>query len=196
MSAEAVTLVEHQHLNEMNEDLQRKLQEVHRQEAGGRIDSLRAAVMGAVVSESYDRAKDDLRYYVAHKKSFPIFQERVERYVQHCCELIAAIETKRNFPGLATLSLAKQQEIHERVLQHFEELKQNLKQIEKVEREYKLADLRSTVWVVRSASYVVMGIVGVAFFLDMQAGLLSSIFHVVNVAVDNASSWIIDAINL
>lgn len=195
MAAEVVSITEHNHLSEMHENLRRKLQESQKRE-GGRIDSVRTTVLASVVQEAYDRAKDDLRNYVEHKSEYPGFQERAERYVQHCCELIQAIQTKRNFPGLASLSLAKQQEIHEKVLEHFEELKANLKQIEKVERENKLTDLRSTVWVVKAVCNVVLGFVAVAFLSDMRAGAFTSVFQVVNTMLDDAGSWLVNLINL
>lgn len=179
----------------MHENLRRKLQESQRKD-GSRMDGVRTAVLASVVQESYDRAKEDLRDYVGYKSEYPGFQERAERYVQHCCELIAAIQTKRNFPGLASLSLAKQQEIHEKVLEHFEELKQNLKQIEKVEREQKLTDMRSTVWVLRACCQVVVGIVAVAVIADYRSGAFGSLFQVVNGLLDDAGTWLVNLINL
>jgi len=196
MAAEVVSLTEHHHLSEMHESLKRKLQEAHRKEMSGRVNSLRVSVMGSVVAENYERAKEELTNYVDFKTSFPGFQERSQRYVHHCCELIQAIETKRNFPGLASLSLAKQQEVHEKVLEHFDELKHSLKQIEKVEREHKINDLRSTVWVVRALCQVVAGIFVVMFLIDLQTGLFSSFFNVVNAAVDDASSWLVNLAGL
>lgn len=194
MSTEAVSLVEHQHLTEMHENLKRKLQESQRKDSGGRMNSIRADVLAMVVGENYDNAKNELSSYVEYKSSYPSFQIRATRYVQHCCDLIQAINTKRNFPGLASLSLAKQQEIHEKVLEHFEELKQNLKQIEKVERENKLTDMRSTVWVVKAACMVVAGMFATAFFLDLESGLFTSTFQVVNGLLDEASNWIVNLI--
>ena len=195
MAAEVVSLTEHHHLSEMHENLRRKLQEAHRKDIGERMNSVRTAVMGAVVGENYDEAKQELKSYVDYKSSYPLFQERASRYVDHCCDLIQAIQIKRTFPGLASLSLAKQQEIHEKVLEHFEELKQNLKQIEKVEREHKVNDMRTTVWVVRAACQVTVGIVFAAFLIDLQSGLFSSVFQVTNVAVDDISTWLVNLIN-
>lgn len=195
MAAELVSLTEHHHLSEMHENLRRKLQEAHRKDIGERMNSVRAAVMGAVVGENYDQAKEELKAYVDFKTAYPQFQVRANRYVDHCCDLIQAIQIKRNFPGLASLSLAKQQEIHEKVLEHFEELKQNLKQIEKVEREQKVNDMRTTVWVVRAACFATMGIVVAGLLIDMQSGLFSSFFQVANVAVDDASTWLVNFIN-
>jgi hypothetical protein len=195
MSAEVVSLTEHHHLSEMHESLKRKLQESHRKDVGGRMDSVRAAVMGSVVGENYDQAKDELSNYVMAKTAYPGFQTRAGRYVDHCCDLIQAIQIKRNFPGLASLSLAKQQEIHEKVLEHFEELKANLKQIEKVEREHKINDLRSTVWVLKSFCLVVTGMVAVGLFIDLRSGLFSSFFHVLDALVDDGSTWLVNLLN-
>jgi hypothetical protein len=194
MSADAVSLTEHHHLAEMHENLRRKLQEAQRTDAG-RINSIRADVLAMVVAENYDKAKDTLQGYVEGKNDFPGFQNRAIRYVHHCCDLIQAINTKRNFPGLAALSLAKQQEIHEKVLSHFEELKANLKQIEKVERETRLTDMRSTVWVVKSFSTAVIGITLTALFVDIRSGFFSSVFYVCDKMMDDASTWVVNLIH-
>lgn len=193
-SKASITIMEVAHANEMQADLRRKLQESTRNDSGGRIDSLRGTVLSQVVSESYERATEDLQAYVAHKSAYSEFQSRVERYVQHCLELIQAIETKRNFPGLASLSLSKQQELHEKVIEHFEELKQNLKHIEKVERDHKLSDIRTTVWVLRSFSYAVAAIVLTAFFLDLRSGMLSSTVSVTSELLDGVSTWVVQHI--
>lgn len=193
MSADAVSLTEHNHLTEMHENLRRKLQEASRAE--GRLNSVRGDILGMVVSENYDSAKRELSAYVENKTSYPMFQERATRYVSHCCDLIQAIKTKRNFPGLAALSLAKQQEIHEKVLEHFEELKANLKQIEKVERESKLNDMRSTVWVVRAFCMTVAAVTIAAFLIDINNGLFSSFLQVTDRFVDDASTFVVNLIH-
>lgn len=194
MSADAVSLTEHHHLAEMHENLKRKLQEAQRSDAG-RMNSIRTDVLAMVVAENYEKAKDALQAYVEGKSDFPGFQERAIRYVHHCRDLIQAINTKRNFPGLAALSLAKQQEIHEKVLSHFEELKANLKQIEKVERENKLADMRSTVWVVKSFSATVIGITLAALVVDIRSGFFSSLFYVCDKMMNDASTWVVNLIH-
>lgn len=185
-----VTIAEVEHASEMNADLRRKLEESTRADAG-RIDSVRQSVLASVASESYERAQEDLRGYVQFKANYPAFQVRVERHVEHCCDLIEAIKTKRNFPGMASLSLSKQQELHERVLEHFEELKQNLKHIEKVERDHKLTDVRATVWVLKTACWMVFAVVGVAFVQEITTGQLSSAIDVGAGLLDDASTWVV-----
>ena len=186
-----MSLVEHNHLSEMHASLKRKLAESQKKDQT-RMDSLRATVLSMVVTENYDGAREELETHVAMRSAYPGFQERAERYVQHCSELIHAIQTKRNFPGLVSLSLAKQQEVHEKVLQHFDELKQNLKHIERVEREQRLNDMRSTVWVVRTAAQVAALIVVTAFVIDLQAGMFSSAIKVVDHSVEDATTWLVN----
>lgn len=159
--------------SDMQDNLRKAMRDMSSRDAG-RIDSLRGGVLGLVVSESYDRATEELKAYVDARVDFPNYQERAGRYVEHCCDLIQAVQTKRNFPGLASLSMSKQQELHEKVLEHFEELKQNLKHIEKVEREHKLEDVRSTVWVVWAFTFAVFAILVAGFVADIRSGVLSS----------------------
>ena len=193
MELKTLSVLEHTHLSEMQQDLKRKLQEAQKKDAG-RGDGLRRPVLTMVVTENYEDAKGRMQDYVESLYEFPSFQERVERYVQHCNELIQAIQTKRNFPGLASLSLSRQQEIHEKVLEHFEELKQNLKHIEQIERDHKLIDVRSTVWVLQTLSAVVAAIVAVMFVLDLRSGVLSSLIYTTNLWIDSASTWFVNLI--
>ncbi|MGE0526090.1 MAG: hypothetical protein AB7G93_18965 [Bdellovibrionales bacterium] len=195
MDSTTLTVMEHQHISEMQDDLRRRMQDMQRQDMD-RTDSVGRSVLNLVVAENYDRAKEELQNYVAFKTSYPAFQERVERYVSHCVDLIQAIRTKRGFPGLASLSLSKQQEIHEKVLQHFNELKQNLKHIEKIERDHRLTDVRSTVWVLRTATYVVGAIVVAEFLLDLHSGLLSSAAHTGSFYLDELSTWVVSLLPL
>ena len=195
MGAEKATLsvLEHAHMTEMQEDLRRRLEESRKAEAN-RIDSLRMSILSNVVAENYEGAMDMVRNYVDAKDAYPAFQARVERYVNHCADLISAIQTKRHFPGMATLSLAKQQEIYEKVISHFEELKDNLKLIEKIERENKLIDVRSTVWVLRTLSVVVFAIVATTFVMDLRSGLLSSLIYTTGYYLDKVSTWFVNLV--
>lgn len=189
------SMLEYTHINEMQSQLRRKLSESQRKDLG-RMDSLRSSILGMVVGENYERSKEELMAYVELKTEFPTFQFRAQRYVQHCVELIQAIETKRNFPGLASLSLAKQQEIHEKVLEHFEELKSNLKQIEKVEREQKLNDVRSTVWVIRMVCFCALAVIGAGLVLDIESGSFNSSWSVIERIVDGFTGTLLGFLHL
>ncbi len=188
------SVLEYTHIYEMQAELRRKLSESHRKDLG-RLDSLRTSILAMVVAENYDRSKEELLAYVELKDAFPQFQERAQRYMQHCVELIQAIQTKRNFPGLATLSLAKQQEIHEKVLQHFEELKTNLKLIEKCEREQKLNDVRSTVWVVRMFCMCMIALLFAGLLVDIKDGAFMSFWPVTDRLLDHVTERFVNLIH-
>lgn len=190
-----VSPTEFAHIHEMQEELRRKLNESNRKDVG-QLDSLRGTVLSLVVQENYERAKEELLAYVEVKGAYPLFQDRAQRYMQHCVELIQAIQMKRNFPGLATLSLAKQQEIHEKVINHFEELKAHLKQIEKVEREQKLNDVRSTVWVLRMFCYCSIAIFAACLLVEVREGVFQSFWTVTSSLVDGLTEQLLHLVHL
>ncbi len=183
------SVLEFSQMNEMHENLRKKLTDVQRSDLG-RMDSLRSTILSLVVSENYQSAQEELVAYIDLKEAFPLFQERAQRYLQHCQELIQAIETKRNFPGLATLSMAKQQEVHEKVLSHFEDLKSHLQQIERVERESRLTDVRSTVWVVKALAGGIFSIFLCGILLDYQSGQFDTAWTVFDHGIDDFVVWI------
>ncbi len=193
MEINNLTLVEVAHANEMQEDLRNKLLEAQRAEVG-KIDSLRGTVLRQVVGEQYDTAKMTMDSYIDSKSAYPEFQDRARRFAQHCSDLIDAIETKRNFPGYASLTLSKQQELHERVMSHFDELKQSLKHIEGVERDVKIVDLRSTVWVLRSLIVTTTAVYVAAFVVDLRAGFLSSFVATTDFYIETFGNWVIGLI--
>jgi hypothetical protein len=84
--------------------------------------------------------------------------------VRHARELINAVRSKRNLPGLSQLTMAKQKEIMDHVVNHFNELKYTLKAIEKVAKDVALSDIRSTVWLIKTFSYSVLLIV-ITYFM-------------------------------
>lgn len=158
---------------EMQKALRSRMEKV-RQDEVLRTSSLSYAVLSAIVSEQYDLAREELRTYLQTRPQYPELQERGGRYLKHCLELIQAIETKRNFPGLASLSLTKQQEMHERVLGHFNELKHFLSRMESLEREQKIRDVRSTAWFIRIVCQIVGAVLVFAFLLDFKRGIFDS----------------------
>jgi hypothetical protein len=137
----------------------------------GPADTLRYNVATFVVEEKYDRAIEELRAFLDAKTEFPKFRDRVSRYVDHSIDLINAIRAKRKFPGAASLTMAKQQELKDRFHQHFEELQQVLKNIERIHSKLKVDDIRSTVWVVRTLMNSIFVIFAVAFALEASRGL-------------------------
>lgn len=170
------------------DELQKELQA--RVSSGGAHNSLRRVVLRAVTEGQYEMAQSEIDDYINYREKFPNFQSRCERYREHCRDLVDAIKTKRTFPGLKSLSISKQQELHDKVIEHFDELKDYLKQIEMVEREVRMEDLRSTTWFIRTFFQCVLAVLGVAFVLDLTGGLASSFLVVVNRLISDVATWL------
>ena len=81
-------------------------------------------------------------------------------------------------------------------MDHFEELKRFLKQIEKIERDVRLVDIRSTVWVLQALWQSALIILCLAFFLEMSTGLHKSFFYVANSVVDGATTYVFKLLGL
>lgn len=156
----------------LKNELAKELQD---RKSSASTSGLRRVVLGSVVDGNYEGAVFELKQYIKDNSELPQLIPKTERLVIHCEELINAIETKRNFPGLESLSMSKQQEILEKVLDHFEELKMYIKKIEKIYYELRMTDLRTTVWTLRAAVYVVFAVILTGFVLEMSRGLGSSL---------------------
>ena len=164
--------------NDLQMELQKKLEE---HKPTGPISSLTKTVLNKVVTANYEMARKDLVSYIEHQGEKLNLTKRAKPYADHCEDIIFAIEAKRNFPGLSSLSKSKQQEISDRVLEHFEELKAYLGKIERVENEIKMNDVRSTVWVVQSLCFSVAIVLAVLFFKTDFASILDSLNRVADV---------------
>lgn len=181
--------LEQERANEIQNELASRLQEKTRNFS--KSGTLKGPVLSAVAAGSYDGAIQDIESYVEFKSEYPALQERSKRYLEHCVDLVRAIEGKRNFPGLAGLSLSKQQDIYESVLDHFEELKNHLGQIEKIEREVKLEDARSTVFFVKITMNLAFFLVSLGFALELFGGLWRSFSVVFSAMVSSIVNLIL-----
>ncbi len=142
----------------------------------GRADTLRYNVVVFVVEENYDRAISELKRFLEKDSEYPRFKAKVNRYVNHAVDLVNAIRAKRRFPGVHSLTMAKQQEIIDRFHEHFNELQAVLKRVEKIQDNLKIEDLRSTVLVVRAVVNAAIAIVILAFILEGARGLMSTVY--------------------
>jgi hypothetical protein len=165
--------IEVERLSELQRSITQRLKE-SKELSGAFVGNLRQIVLAAVVAGNYELAKSELERFFVDKALYPNFQHRADRYRKYALDLINAIDAKRNFQGMIGLPLSKQQEIYEKVVDHFEDLKANLKVIERHEKEAKLDDIRSTVWVLKALSNSVFFIFCVAFLLDINSGLAKS----------------------
>ena len=162
----------------------------------GGANSFRAQVLSLVANENYAKAIEELRGFAESKHEFPQFKFRAERYLSYSVDLINAIKAKRSFPGLQHLSMSKQQELHDRAMEHFEDLKATLRKIDHIEREVKLDDVRSTVWVVKASIYCVFAILVLGFLLELSKGVLPSATIVADDAFSRIINFVFDKIGL
>jgi hypothetical protein len=156
----------------------------------GKADTLRFNVLSYVVEENYDRAIDTLTEFRNRDSEYPRFKEKTERYVAHAVDLINAIRAKRNFPGMKSLTMAKQQELGEKFATHFRELQYTLQKIEKIQVDVRIDDVRSTVWIIKALAYAVFAVVAVAFFLDVSRGLFNTTIVVTDDIFQNLTNWL------
>lgn len=156
----------------------------------GHGDGLRALVLTQIANENYQQAIDEIYQYIDSKHEYPMFKQRVTRYAEYCRDLVNGIKAKRSFPGMQYLSSTKQQELFDRSMDHFDDLKATLKRIEQIEREVRLDDVRSTVWVVKALVVSVAGILIIAFFLDISKGVISAAMNIVEDSYLKSLAWL------
>lgn len=149
---------------------------------------VRNVILGHVTEERYDKAIDELSGYLESKFQYPDFKERSERYVQYAIELIHAIRAKRNFPGWNALNMSKQKELFEKALLHFEDLKATLEKVEVIEREVRIEDVRSTVWVMQAVVYSVGALLLFAILKELTGGVIPS----ANTVIESTTGRIVD----
>ena len=173
----------------LQEQFEKRLSTRIRDESGS---TLRSEILSNVVSGNYEYAQKRIQDYVIEKEDFPSFKPRIEKYVDHSFSLIKAIDMKRNFEGLSALSVSKQQELFEKVIEHFDELKQVLLRIETTGHEVKLNDIRSTVIFLRTLVYSTGAIVITALLLDLNNGFLSSYEQVMSHVSTDIINFVFD----
>jgi hypothetical protein len=156
----------------------------------GKADTLRYNVLTFVLEENYEKAVKELRKFLATDFEYPNLRERVERYILHSIDLVNAVRVKRSFPGAHMLTMAKQRELNEKFINHLSELQFVLKKVEEVQRDVRMVDVRSTVFVVRAAIYSLIVIAAVGFFLDVQRGLFITAVTVVDELFQEFVSWV------
>ena len=155
----------------------------------GRADTLRFNVLTYVVEENYDRAIQELRTFLESDFEYPEVKGKVERYIQHAVDLVHAIRAKRKFPGAQLLTMARQKDLNEKFRAHFSELQYILKKVEKIQKDVRLDDIRSTVWVVRALIASIMIITLVGLGLDAKDGLVDNILNVSDDVFHQITEW-------
>lgn len=160
----------------------------------GRPDTLRYNILSFVSKEEYDRAIRMLKDFIEKDSAYPNFRLKVERYVLHSIDLIFAIRTKRNFPGLSSMTLAKQQELKVKCKEHFSELGFVLQKIERCMEELRLEDVKSTKIVVKAIWLSLLTVFVAGAFLDLSQGAVETVYRFIDQKLEVAVNFLIEKI--
>lgn len=166
-----------------------KVLQVSRKEMG-QADTLRYNVNYFVIEENYDRAIEELENYKKIEFNLPGFQQKIEPYLRHAIDLVNAIRAKRSFSRNLSLTRSKQQEIRDRIRDHYDELQFTFKKIEQVRNKMTLEDMRSTVWLIKAVVYSVFLIVLFLFLKELFNGMIQNFMVVFEHAVDDLINWL------
>jgi hypothetical protein len=156
----------------------------------GKPDSLRYSILTWVLDERYDRAIEELKDFIDKPSDYPNFKDKVSRYIHHSIDLIYAIKAKRSFPGINSLTRAKQQELREKFKEHFRELQYVLKIVEKIQGDLRVQDVRSTIYVVRALCIATLAVAVLAFWLDIVHGLAKTTAIVFDDGFGQFANWL------
>lgn len=154
------------------------------------IDDLKTEVLNQVADEQFDRAIGVLQDFLEQPSEYPQFKSRMERLVSHSVDLVNAIRAKKNFPGMASLTRSKQQELAERTTDHYNELQMTITKMERIMNQLKREDVRSTLWILRSVIYAAGLVLIVAFLKEVTGGL----WGVFNSVAEDALDKMIDGV--
>lgn len=156
----------------------------------GQGDTLRFNVLSYVVEGNYDKAVHEIKSFLERDFEFPQMKERVERYLLHAVDLVNAIRAKRNFPGAQMLTIAKQKDLNDKFIAHFQELQYLLKKVEKIQRDVKVEDIRSTVLIVKAFIHSVIILAICAFAMEIHGGLMQTTVIVFDELFTNLTTWL------
>jgi hypothetical protein len=160
----------------------------------GKADTLRFNVSTFVVEEDYERAIGALQEFLSSDFKYPNFKPKVERYIEHCIDLVNAIRAKRKFPGMNHMTMAKKQEINKKYKEHFNELQYVLRKVEQIQIGVKLDDLRSTAWVVKALFHGLFAVCLVALMLELGNGLFTTAVLVIDDFFLEITHWLMQKI--
>ncbi len=150
----------------------------------GAPDTVRYNVLTLVINEEYDRAIKYLKDYAQLDSAYPNFKDKIERYIRHAIDLVFAIRNKRNFPGMSLLTRSKQNEMRERVREHFQELKMVMRKVEASQEELRIIDIKSTTILVKALWFSVVIVFVSSIIIEVVQGVGHSFVEVTSDYVD------------
>lgn len=170
------------------EELEARLSE----NISGRLDGLRHTILSLVVEGRYDTAIAEISFYSSSEQKLQVFRARAQRYLNHCEELIRAIESKIKFCQTRTITRSQKHQLYTMVMKHFHELTDSLKKIERIENDIRVTDLKSTVWVLKS--FVMC--TGLVIIFGMVREAIFSMQEPVTVVINDSIEFILRLIGL
>ncbi len=151
----------------------------------GKANGLRHVILSSVVDGNYDGAIKELRLYEDLNSTLPIFKVHSERYFSHCEELIRAIDSKIKFSGSKSITRTQKQDLHAMVRKHFRALSDSLRQVETIENNIRVQDLRSTIWIIKAAILSVSTLLAFFAFMEARGSLIQPILNFLDTTVNN-----------
>lgn len=152
------------------------------------VDELSEAVLNAVIEGAFDEAVDILHNFLNQPSPYPRFKIEMERIVLHCIDLVNAIRTKKSFPGMSSLTRAKQRDLSDRANEHFLELQKTISKMHRKVGRLKNEDSRSTLWVVRAFFYAMVVTAIAGFVLEVLGGFGG----VIGIYMDQSITTVVD----
>jgi hypothetical protein len=150
------------------------------------------AVLLAVSDGRYEDALVTLADYQKRKSAYPTYAKKTERLFEHSQELVSAIKAKKTFPNLTSLAQSKQEEIHQKARENWEDLKASLRRIKSIEADLALQDARSSIWVIRALLISMMIFLGAFVINEAFRSFGRSLPLVLNDIVKMVTSEIFD----
>ena len=132
---------------------------------------LKHTILMLVAQNNYDLALAELKNLKANHEKVPVLYQRTYRHVDHCIELVSAIKMKKSFPNLSKLPVSKQEEMNDRIMEHFEGLKMALKKVEAMETDIRISDSRSTLWILKAFTFSVFMVSAWALILEAKRSM-------------------------
>ncbi|MES2769342.1 MAG: hypothetical protein V4596_09360 [Bdellovibrionota bacterium] len=162
------------------EDLELKLSE----NISGRLDGLRYTILSLVVEGRYDTAIAEISFYANSEQKLQVFRTKAQRYLNHCEELIRAVESKIKFCQTRTITRSQKHQLYLMVMKHFHELTDSLKKIERIENDIRVNDLKSTVWVLKAFIMCLGTLIMFSMVKEAIQGMKMPLMVVVNDSVE------------
>lgn len=153
-------------------------------------EELKRNVLILVTDGKYDEAVELLHRFLSIESDYPNYKNKAERFVKHSIDLINAIRAKRNFPGFNMLTRSKQQEIGDKITDHYNELQFSLSRVGVILQQIKREDVRSTLWLFRALVYAGWLIMIITLLVEVSGGLYRIGGLVIDDVVEKFLNWL------